>query len=522
MHGRCDDWLVRVLVAPNLDSISPEVALTFPANMKRIFLLSLLLWSFGPAVAGSFAAQPNVLFLISDDVNCRLGCYGDPIVKTPNLDRLATMGVRFDRAYCQQPLCNCTRSSVLSGKYPTTTGVLDNNTWLVMKDGEKILPRYFEQQGYAAAEFGKIWHGPNDGSPKSDQPAAKGKAKGKATAGWFTPSQRAEQQRTQPDYWKTVHSPYRNNPEDPAKYAWANEFGPLTDGTPEKDTVIADEAVAQLKTYAEAGKPFFLSVGFHKPHVPLKCPKEFFDLYDAASLPLPPDFANEPTGPNDTPPDELRMNIDLFAGRRFSEAEARAALQAYYACVSYMDAQVGRVLDALEKNGLRDNTIIVFWGDHGWHLSDKGMWAKGTLFETSARGPLIIVDSRQKTAGQVSTRTVEYVSMFPTLVELCGLPKPAWVEGASLVPLLKDPQAEWNHAAFTVQPRHWFIGRSLRNERWRYTEWDEGRRDSELFDHDNDPHEMHNLAKDPAHKEIVAQLQKQLRESRVGQSMRRE
>ena len=490
--------------------------------MKRIFLLSLLLWSFGPAVAGSFAAPPNVLFLISDDVNCRLGCYGDPIVKTPNLDRLATMGVRFDRAYCQQPLCNCTRGSVLSGKYPTTTGVLDNNTWLVMKEGEKILPRYFEQQGYAAAEFGKIWHGPNDGSPKSDQPAAKGKAKGKATAGWFTAEQRAEQQRTQPDYWKTVHSPYRNNPEDPAKYAWANEFGPLTDGTPEKDTVIADEAVAQLKTYAEAGKPFFLSVGFHKPHVPLKCPKEFFDLYDAASLPLPPDFANEPTGPNDTPPDELRQNIDLFTARRFSEDETRAALQAYYACVSYMDAQVGRVLDALEKNGLRENTIIVFWGDHGWHLSDKGMWAKGTLFETSARGPLIIADPRQKTAGQASARTVEYVSMFPTLVELCGLPKPAWVEGESLVSLLKNPQAEWNHPAFTVQPRHWFIGRSLRNERWRYTEWDEGRRGNELFDHDNDPHEMHNLAKDPAHKELVTQLQQQLRESRMGQSMRRE
>lgn len=485
------------------------------------FLLTLLLSSFGIGHS-SFAAQPNVLFLISDDVNCRLGCYGDPIVKTPNLDRLAGMGVRFDRAYCQQPLCNCTRSSVLSGKYPTTTGVLDNNTWLVMKEGEKILPRYFEQQGYAAAEFGKIWHGPNDGSPKSEQPAAKGK--GKATAGWFTAEQRAEQQRTQPDYWETVHSPYRNNPPDPAKYAWANEFGPLAEGDKEPDAKVADDAVAQMEKFAQdKSKPFFLSVGFHKPHVPLKCPQEFFDLYDAASLPLPPDFAHEPTGPNDTPPDELRMNIDLFAGRRFSEDEAHAALQAYYACVSYMDAQVGRVLDALEKNGLRDNTIIVFWGDHGWHLSDKGMWAKGTLFETSARGPLIIADPRQKqSAGQTSRRVVQYLDMFPTLVDLTGVAKPNWLEGESLRPLLADPQSAWNKPAFTVQPRHWFIGRSIRNERWRYTEWDEGRRGNELFDHDNDPHEMHNLAEDPAQREILAQLQQQLRESTMGHAMRRE
>jgi len=238
-------------------------------------------------------------------------------------------------------------------------------------------------------------------------------------------------------------------------------------------------------------------------------------------LPLPPDFANAPTGPAHTPPDELRENIDLFAGKPFSATEAREALRAYYACVSYMDAQVGRVLDALEKNGLGANTIVVFWGDHGWHLGDKGMWAKGTLFEAAARGPLLIADPRKTTAGQTCRRTVEYLGLFPTLTELCDLPRPAWVEGVSLNPLLTDPRATWDRPAFTVQPRGWFIGRSIRTERWRYTEWDEGRRGNALFDHDNDPNEMLNLATDPASDKIVDALRRQLRDSKVGQSMLR-
>ena len=508
-------------------------------TMNRLVpLLFLSLVMCQPALAvppHERGAPPNVLFLISDDLNCRIACYGDPIVKTPNLDRLAKMGVRFDRAYCQQPLCNATRSSVLSGRYPTSTGVLDNNTWLVLNEGQQLLPRYFEQHGYAAAEFGKIWHGPNDAhsqaaqKPRAQPKTNRAKANQSKTKrpkinredNWFTPAQRAEQQKTQPDYWKHIHSPYRNNPFNPGDYAWANEFGPLAAGKFDPDTKIADQAVAQLEKFAADKRPFFLSVGFHKPHVPLKCPQQYFDLYDPASLPLPPDFANEPSGPKGTPPDELRQNVDLFAGRSFTAAEARGALHAYYACVSYMDAQVGRVLDALEKSGLRDNTIVVFWSDHGWHLGDKGMWAKGTLFEASARGPLLIADPRQKTAGQASPRVVEYLSMFPTLVELCGLPTADWLEGTSLVPLLENPQGAWSHPAFTVQPRDWFVGRSIRTERWRYTEWDEGRRGNALFDHDRDPHEMQNLAHDPAHAETVAQLQQQLRDSRVGQSMRR-
>ncbi|MFZ5829959.1 MAG: sulfatase [Planctomycetota bacterium] len=494
-------------------------------------LCALAVLSCGHSPAAE-TAKPNILFLVSDDLNCHIGCYGDPVAKTPNLDRLASWGVRFDRAYCQQPLCNPTRASLLSGLYPTTTGVLDNNTWLVLDAGRKILPRYFESQGYATVELGKIWHGPNDTTPKKRERTARAAAERKGPV-WFTPAERAEQQRTQPDYWYKVHSPYRNNALKPAEsYAWANLFGPLEDmksddlrhGTYDADTRIADEAIASLERLTQdRTKPFFLSVGFIRPHVPLIAPKKYFDLYQAGELPLPPDFANEPTLPPNSPEDEKRQNIDLYAGRSFTAAEARAALRAYYASVSYMDAELGRVLNTLENSGQRNNTLIVFWGDHGWHLSDKGMWAKGTLFEASARGPLLIVDPRKKaTAGRVSRRVVEYLDIFPTLVDLSGVEQPMWLEGTSLKPLLLDPDAAWDRPAYTVQPRHWFIGRSIRTERWRYTEWDEGRRGTALYDHDTDPHELRNLAHDPAHVETVAQLQKQLRESKVGQSMRHE
>lgn len=462
------------------------------------------------AAAGAQARRaPNVLFLISDDLDCRIGCYGDPVAKTPHLDGLAARGVRFDRAYCQFPLCNPTRSSVLSGRYPTSTGVLDNNTYLVLEPGQERLPDYFAAHGYAVAEFGKIHHGPNRG-------LRRGEAKPER-AGWFTPEERARQEREQPAYWEDTHSPYRNaRVPVPRQYAWANVFGPLAEGESEADEKIAGQAVAKLREAGAAGKPFFLAVGLHKPHVPLKAPKRYFDLYDPEAMPLPPDFDTEPRALAGYPGDEFRQNIDLFAGRSFTAQEAREAMRAYYACVSYLDAQVGRVLEELRAQGLEENTIVVLWGDHGWHLSEKGMWAKGTLFEVSARGPLLIVDPRRRaSAGRVSRRVVEYVDLYPTLTELCGLPAPGHLEGASLAPLLAEPDGPWERPAYTVQVRGWRVGRSVRTERWRYTEWDEGRRGAALFDHERDPHEMRNLAADPAQRETVARLAKLLREGPV-------
>lgn len=482
------------------------------AATRRDFLGSL---AAVPALAAGARApsRPNVLFLVSDDLNCRVGCYGDPVAITPSIDRLAARGVRFDRAYCQYPLCNPTRSSVLSGRYPTSTGVLDNNTWLVLDEGQQTLPRFFEQNGYAVATFGKIWHGRNRGFAPGEALPAPG-PKGKP-AGWVTPAERARQQAEQPDYWERNHSPYRNmRVLDPTQYAWANVYGPLPKGERGTDAPIADAAIAEMRKLSAGGKPFFLAVGFLKPHVPLTAPQEFFDLYDPAAMPLPPDFDTEPRQIKGVPGDEFRQNIDLFAGRSFSVLEAREAMRAYYACTSYMDAQIGRVVDQLDSLGLRGNTIIVLWGDHGWHLSEKGMWAKGTLFEVSARSPLIISDPR-RTQGQASPRVVQYLDMYPTLADLCGLPRPRHLEGAPLAPLLDNPRAEWNRPAYTVQVRGWFLGRSVRTGRWRYTEWDEGRRGASLYDLDADPHAMSNLAGDPKHAATVRELRTLLREGPV-------
>jgi arylsulfatase A-like enzyme len=465
--------------------------------------------------------QPNVLFVIVDDLNCRIGCYGDPVAKTPNLDRLAARGVLFERAYCNFPLCNPTRSSVLSGEYPTSAGVLDNKTWLVPPKGHPTLPQHFQQHGYARAEFGKIWHEP--GNNGEIDPANPPKPRGRFP--WYNPTQRGGQERSQPDFWKVAenYDHYRADP-PPSSMVEAlrrgpNQFGPVSAGRGTPDITHADAAIEFLKKHDAAAQPFFLAVGFQKPHVPLKAPQEFFDLYEAEELPLPPDFANEPTLPSGASPLNTRRNLDLYADRDFTAAEARTALHAYYACVSHMDAQLGRVLDALEASEQADNTLIVLWGDHGWHSSEKGFFAKGTLFEIAIRSPLLIVDPRRKaSAGHSCRRIVQFVDIYPTLVDLAGLPLPPALEGVSLRPLLDDPNAAWDRPAFTVQSRGWSLGRRIRTERWAYSEWDNAPAGAMLFDLENDPHEMRKLAADPVHAETVASLQQQLRTSPVAES----
>ncbi|MBM3861151.1 MAG: sulfatase [Verrucomicrobia bacterium] len=490
-------------------------------TMKPILTLILFALLGGQTFAAANPAtadKPNVLFVIVDDLNCRIGCYGDPVAKAPNLDRLAARGVRFDRAYCNFPLCNPTRSSVLSGLYPTTTGVLDNKTWLVPPKGHPTLPQHFQQHGYARAEFGKIWHEPaNNGEIDPANPP-----KPLGPNPWYTPAQRAEQQRTQSDFW-TITRNYDHYRADPPPESMvealrksANAFGPVPVGKGTPDITHADEAIRFLQGHNASVQPFFLAVGFKKPHVPLKAPQEYFDLYKPEELPLPPDFANEPTLPRDADPRNTRRNLDLYADRAFTAAEARAALHAYYACVSFMDAQLGRVLDAIEAAGQTQNTLVVLWGDHGWHLSEKGMWAKGTLFEDSARAPLIVVDPRRKTsAGRICRRIVQFVDIYSTLADLAGLPLPPALEGVSLRPLLDDPEAVWDKPAFTVQSRGWSLGRRIRTERWAYSEWDGDPSVAMLFDHDADPHELRNRANDPAHAKIVVALRNKLRKSPV-------
>jgi uncharacterized sulfatase len=507
-------------------------------NQRAHFLFLGAAWLLvapGPAACAPTAIAgkcPNVLFIVVDDLNTRIGCYGDPIVQTPNLDRLAQMGVRFDRAYCQFPLCNPSRVSLLLGRYPTTTETVDFAWPALLGPDWVTLPEHFRKAGYQVRLLGKVYHFDKDlmkhwfaEEPPGDEYPPDWSAGRK----WVRKSQEVHAQMLAD---LTRYEPYRTLAPPSSEFArmlrtWANVFGAVPDeeekGAESRakayewtaDVKNAKEAVSLLERWAGSDKPFFLGVGFYKPHVPLKAPKRFFDLYDPDKIPVPEDFAPVPTADDSVPRYALRNNLDLFFEERVTTQRAREAIAAYYACTTFMDEQLGHVLDALERLGLRDHTIIVLWGDHGWHLGEKGMWAKGTLFEPSAHAPLIVVDPRKNTAGQASARTVEFVDVYPTLVELCGTKKPPGLEGRSLVPLLDNPKGAWNWPAFTLVAREDWLGRSVRTEQWCYTEWDEGRRGVELYDLQADPHERKNLAQDSAQVSTVATLRKLLHEGPV-------
>lgn len=473
-------------------------------------VLALLFQSFTPRPNASPAARPkpkpkyNVLFIISDDLRPELGTYGNPIIKTPNIDRLAARGVRFDRAYAQYPLCNPSRTSLLNGHYPTETGVMDNNKYFRATHPDYVtLPQYFKAQGYATLRIGKIFHGGIDdevswtegGEPVDPAIVNRGPS-GQAPAGNARP--------TDPDETEGVTKGL-------SRAAASDRIVVLEgEGETHGDYKAATRAVDYLERYKD--KNFFLAVGFVKPHSPPTAPRKFFDLYDPARIELPPDFAPRPSAPPGFPEISVpRRNADLFIGRDASPTEAREMIRAYYASTSFVDAQVGRVLDALERLGLRDKTIVVFWGDHGYHLGEKGKWSKAySLYEVGVRVPLIIAVPGAR--GQSSPRTVELLDLYPTLAELCGLPRPPGIEGRSLAPLLRNPGASWNHPAFTVTLFQGKLGRSVRTERWRYAEWEEGRAGAMLFDHTNDPHELKNLADDPAHAKTVREMKMLLKQ----------
>jgi arylsulfatase A-like enzyme len=431
------------------------------------------------AAFGQSAAKPkyNVLFIMADDMRPELGAYGNKIIQTPNLDKLASWGVRFDQAYVQYPLCNPSRASLLNGRYPTQTGVLDNRTWFGAAHPEFVsLPRYFKQQGYASLRTGKIFHGGIDD-----------------TEAWTVGGERR-------NFEGAVNTTAPGqNPQNSDRIVALEG-----NGESHNDYRFTTKAIEFLEQYKD--KPFMLMFGLTKPHSPPTAPKRMIEMYDVAKMPLPVDFMPRPTVPAGFP----RLSVpprssDLFIGRDASEAEAREVIRAYYASITYADYNVGRVLDALERLKLRDNTIIVFWGDHGYHLGEKGKWSKhNSLFEIGTRVPLMIVMPGAKGNGKASPRVVEAVDLYATLADLCGLPRPQGIAGESLKPLLNNPTAKWNQPAYTVTKFNQNLGKAVRTERWRYVEYDDG--GAMLFDRQKDPHELKNLASDPAHAKVVAEM----------------
>lgn len=491
-----------------------------PCAMLMVFVLS------GPAPgaeAGKTGAY-NVLFIAVDDLRPEAGCYGNRVIKTPAIDRLAAGGTTFLRAYCQQAVCSPSRTSLLLGRRPDTTRVYDLQTHFRLHLPDVVtLPEHFKNHGYHAQGFSKIYHGglddPKSWSVKQWTPGGPGYGK---------PQTLADLEKQQKELRAKHGGPATEVLQrDPAtgvvlrvtapKYrargpAWEDPDvpdGALPDGK------TTDAALAALEKIKD--ERFFLAVGYLKPHLPFVAPKKYFDLYRREDLKLAPN----PFPPKDCPAaaltdwGELRAYQGIPPKGPLSDETALDLIHGYYAATSYTDAQIGRLLDGLDRLGLAGRTVVVLWGDHGWQLGEHGLWCKHTNFEVAARSPLVFRVPGQKKPGAKTDALAEFVDIYPTLCELCGLPLPEGLEGTSLAPVIEQPDRPWKRAAFSQYPRGKLMGYSMRTGRYRYTEWlpraggEPAAR--ELYDHQNDPQENTNLAGRPEHAELIAGLSRQLK-----------
>jgi len=454
-------------------------------NLLALFLMATLGW------AVESEKKMNVLFIISDDMNNDLGAYGHPFVKSPNLDKLASRGVKFDRAYCQFPWCAPSRASFMTGLRPDTTKVMDL-TYHFRQGLPNVvtLPQAFMKAGYFAARVGKVYHygNPGDiGTSGADDPAS-----------WNQVVNPAGRDKTALENDILIYPPTTGL--GSSMSLLADRTGKDEEHT---DGKVATEAIKLMETNKD--KPFFLAVGFYKPHCPWVAPQKWFDMYKLEDEVLPPIAPNwkstVPTAAYDTGAE--------WPYRGVTPAQAQECRRAYHATISYVDSQIGRVVEALDRLGLAKTTIIVFISDHGYHLGEHGLWMKQTCFEEAARIPLFIVDPRASANGKISKRTVELVDLYPTLTDLAGVKAPEGLEGVSLRPLLENPDAQWSRAAYTqtvTKGKDKVQGYSVRTERWRFTEWQNGEKGMELYDHDADPQELKNLASDSAYASTITEL----------------
>jgi iduronate 2-sulfatase len=451
----------------------------------------------------------NVLFFMSDDMRAELACYNSRFnVHSPNIDTLGAHGVRFDRNYCQFPLCNPSRSSLFTGHLPRETNVLGNNNAVVKEHPEWVtLPRLFRESGYTTLRSGKLFHAGLDDPRAWTEFDGDVESMHPTTLGMKMDIPRV--QIPMPD------GALPALPQDNARAAHSDEILVLEgNGEGAGDYLVADLAIKFLnQVAADPDKPFFVGCGFSKPHSPPQAPQRFFDMYDPAKIRLPPDFAAWPTVKPGWPKAAIRPhNADLFIGRGASESEAKQVIRAYLASISWADWNLGRVVAELERLKLRDNTVIVFVADHGYQLGENGKWSKaGSLFEGSTRVPLIIDMPGAKGNGRASTRTVQSIDLYRTLAELAGLEVPAGVEGTSLVPLLNDPRGSWEQPAYSIwsEDGKTIHGTAVRTEQWRYAEYGKDAVNGALlFDVHADPMELTNLADDPKHHATRAELSK--------------
>ena len=454
------------------------------------------------------AAKPNVLLICVDDLKPTIGCFGDTHAKTPNIDRLAARGMLFEKAFCNQAVCSPSRNALLTSLRPQTLGIYELSTNFRKGSPDAVtLPQLFKNNGYRAEGLGKIFH-VGHGNVNDE-------------ASWSVPHYSP----------KTIsYALKENNPPtstreealfDNKKEAWKLPRGAPTENADVPDNrygdgMIADEAIKRLEAAKQKpDEPFFLAVGFLKPHLPFVAPKKYWDLHDPATLPKPTSHQAPEGAPEFAPSSwgELRQYKDMPDTGPVTQEQQRHLIHGYYAATSYMDAQLGKVLDALDATGFTSNTIIVFWGDHGWHLGDHGMWCKHTNYEQAAHIPVIVSAPGITQAGSRTKSLIETVDIYPTLAELAALPAPANLDGRSFVTVLKDSSASTRDHAIHVYPRGEGLGRAIRTDRYRLVEWKPigaGAEKSmfELYDYQADPLESKNLASDQP--DIVAELRELL------------
>ncbi len=532
--------------------------------LKKIGVGAVALSGFQLPSFGAPSERPNVLFIAIDDLRPELGCYGEKLVKTPNLDRLAQEGLRFTRAYCQEAICSPSRASLMTGLRPNSCGVVENVTYFRDTVPDVItLPQHFIQNGYESINIGKIYHGNMRDEEKSwnKKPIFPRVYQPRPLGGYQLPENRkiVEQRR------KEVKEQYGSG-----------QFGGLACGPAYECADVPDDAyidghsaaaavatLRELQGPSSSGKPFFMGLGFYKPHLPFVAPKKYWDMYDPEAIQL----ADNPFAPKNAPSVGLHSSFELRVRHGIPKAGdipddmARTLIHAYLACASYVDAQIGKVLAELDRLGLSDNTIIMVWGDHGWHLGEHGIWGKATNYEIATRVPLIVSAPGMKACGKSSDVLVELLDMYPTLCELAGLSVPRHVEGKSFAPLLHDPDREWKKAVFSQFPcpalREWaalplsegmrqtffgpliqyvedrlkdeepgqwsrdtyenhLMGYTVRTDRYRFVCWvdDRDREHAiamELYDHKIDTDENINIVGNRENEQLVKKLMRELR-----------
>jgi iduronate 2-sulfatase len=511
--------------------------------------------------------HPNILFIAIDDLRPELGCYGEKLVKTPNIDCLAQEGLRFTRAYCQEAICGPSRASLMTGLRPNSCGVVENVTYFRDTIPDVItLPQHFIRNGYESVYIGKVYHGNMRDEEKSwnSKPVNLKSYQPRPLGGYQLPENRkiVEQRR------KEVKEQYGTGQFGALACGPAYECADVPDDA-YSDGRNADIAIATLRQLKDSSssrytkKPFFMGLGFYKPHLPFVAPKKYWDMYDPEKIKL----ANNPFAPKNAPSMGLHSSFELRVRHGIPKAAdipddmARTLIHAYLACASYVDAQIGKVLAELDRLGLRENTIVMLWGDHGWHLGEHGIWGKATNYEIATRVPLIVSAPGMKARGKSSEALVELLDMYPTLCELAGLPVPRHVEGRSFAPLIDDPDRKWKKSVFSQfpcpalrewaamplsegmrqtffgplikhvesrlkseQPGEWsrnfyenhLMGYTVRTDRYRLVCWidDRDRKRviaTELYDHRVDPDENVNIAGKPENEELVKQLKKELK-----------